>query len=114
MEDYDIPELEPNIGDTYEYKPLIRDEIIFIHPSNRITSEVMTKFEYTEVLSIRSKQIEKGGTCFTDSEGISDPLELARKEIIDKKCPLDIIRPLVGQKIYEKWHVNEMVIPPDY
>jgi len=41
---------------------------------------------------------------------------MAKKELIDKKCPLSIIRVRTtnGQTtIAEKWHVNEMAIPYD-
>jgi DNA-directed RNA polymerase subunit K/omega len=110
-----IPELEMvsnALKERYEYKPMIRSEIIYLHPSNYITSEVMTKFEYCEIISIRSKQIENGSMPFTDVGNITNPIEIAKKEIEDKKCPLDIIR-MLTDKVAEKWSVNDMAIPYD-
>ena len=101
------------IKEYYEYKPLIRTEIIFLTPENRKTSEIMTRFEVAEVLSHRAKQIEKGGRCFTDIGELTDPLEIAKKELVDKKCPFDVIRHITDN-IYERWHVNEMSLPLDY
>jgi len=110
-----IPELEVvsnAIKERYEYKPLLRTEIVYVLPEDRITSEVMTKFEYCEVISIRAKQIENGASSFTNIGDLTDPIEIAKKEIADKKCPLDIIR-MKTDKIAERWHVNEMAIPYD-
>lgn len=111
-----IPELESvsdvnNLKEKYEYKPVIRSEIVYKLPEDRITSEVMTKFELTEVISIRAKQIENDiSVIFVDVENLTDPIEIAKKEIIEKKCPLSIVR-MITDKIAEKWHVNEMAIP---
>jgi DNA-directed RNA polymerase subunit K/omega len=110
-----IPELEVvsnKVKEKYEYKPLLHTEIVYTLPEDRITSEVMTKFELCEVISVRAKQIENGGDSFTDIGDLTDPLEIAKKEILDKKCPLDIIR-MKTDKIAERWHVNEMGIPFD-
>jgi DNA-directed RNA polymerase I, II, and III subunit RPABC2 len=110
-----IPYLEvvsDAIKEKYEYKPLLRTEIVYVLPEDRITSEVLTKFEYCEVISIRAKQIENGASSFTDVGDLTDPIEIAKKEIADKKCPLDIVR-MKTDKIAERWHVNEMAIPFD-
>ena len=114
-----MPELD-YVSDTtkerYEYKPVISSEIIYVHPENRITSDVMSKFELCEVRSHRAKQIESGLLPFTDIGDLTDPLAIANKEICDKKCPLDIVRVILEHnniKIAEKWHVNELAIPAD-
>lgn len=111
----EIPDLEfvsNTTKERYEYKPVLRAEIIYKDPKERCTSEVMTKFEMCEVKSIRAKQLEQGKTVFTDIGGLTDPLAIAEKEIIDKKCPLSIVR-MITDKIAEKWQVNEMAIPYD-
>ena len=119
MDTENMPELEyvsETTKERYEYKPVIRSEIIYVHPNNRITSEVMSKFELCEVRSHRAKQIESGLLPFTDIGDLTDPLAIANKEICDKKCPLDIIRVILEHnnvKIAEKWHVNELAIPSD-
>lgn len=94
----------------YVYNPSDVVEYIYIHPELRKTSEVMTKYEYTNVISIRADHIQKNDKCFTNTENISDPIEMAKKEIEDKKCPLSILRNITDN-IYEIWQVNEMVIP---
>lgn len=97
----------------YEYKPKLVKEIVYIHPENRLTSERMTIFEYAEVISIRAKQIQHGAPCYTDVEKLTDPIRMAKKEIEDRRCPLDIVR-MITDKIAERWHVNEMITPNDF
>ena len=104
-----IPEVTNTLKERYEYKPIITSEIVFVTPENRITSEIMTKFEMCAIISERAKQIENGGSVYTDVTGLSDPLEMATKELKDKKCPLDIIRPIT-EIIHERWHANELAV----
>ncbi len=111
----EVPNLEyvsETLRERYEYKPLLRTEIVYRKPEDRITSEVMSKFEYCEVISIRARQIEIGGSPFTTIGELTDPIAIAKKEIADKKCPLSIVR-MITDKIAEKWHVNELGIPYD-
>lgn len=107
---FKIPEIPLIERTRYEYHPKITDERIFVHPDNRITDSMMNDFEITAVINERAKQIENdaGNLCFTDTTGLSDPIEMAKKELLDKKCPLDLLRP-VGP-YWERWHVNEMTI----
>jgi len=95
-----------------EHKLEVIKEIIIVDPADRITSSHMTRPEYCEVISTRAKQIENSNTVlvFTDFGDETDPIEMAKKEIKDKQCPLSIIR-MYNNKIGEKWAVNEMTIP---
>ena len=97
----------------YEYTPTCVRTITYVLPENRRTSEILTKFECTEIISTRAVQIEQGGTCFTNTDLLSDPLQMARKELMDKKCPLDVIRAITND-VFERWHANEMALPPDF
>lgn len=100
-------EEKTELTERYEYQPVVRKEIVYVTPENRVTSEIMTRYEYTEVISIRAKHIEDGGQCFTDVGNITDPIEMAEKELRDRKCPLDITR-MLSDNVAELWHVNEM------
>lgn len=100
------------IKERYEYNPVLRNDIVYRKPEDRMTSEVMTRFEYCEVISHRAKQLENGGTSFTDIGELTDPIDIAKKEISDKKCPLSVVR-MITDKIAEKWAVNELAIPFD-
>jgi hypothetical protein len=103
---YDIDDNNA-LKERYEYKPEVRKETVYLTANNRRTSENMSQFEYTEIISLRSKQIELGGQCFTTTDGISDPIKKAEKEMRDRKCPLDVVRSLSAY-VAERWHANEM------
>lgn len=87
-------------------------EIRITPRDRRITSEIMTLFEYCEVIGIRSLQIEKGSPIFTDAGDLTSPSEIARKELFDRKCPLMITRS-TGRFEAEEYSVNEMGFPAD-
>lgn len=121
--DDDLPELEMHVEtvsnalkEKYEYKPAMETQTIYVRPEARRMSEIMSKFEYCRIIGIRAKQLEDDNTPFTDVGNLSNPIDIAIKEIHDKKCPLAIERKRVSDDnvtIVELWRVNEMGIPFD-
>lgn len=106
----EVPDLEPIVKPKHEYKPIISQDIIILHEDHRRTSDVMTIFEYTNIISQRALQINAGGPCYTNVDDLTNPLEMATKELQDKKCPLNILRSITD-KIYEQWSANELSLP---
>lgn len=98
-----------------DYEKHVHIEMKIVPKNNRMTSEIMTKYEYTEITSVRAAQLEKNPDVIfldlKDMENITDPIRLAELEIEKKRCPL-IIRRKIAEDIYEDWEVNEMSIPP--
>lgn len=78
----------------------------------RETSEIMTMFEFSEVIGIRTLQIEKGSVVFTDVTDLQSPYDMAVKELFDRKNPLKIIRK-TGRFKQEEWRCNDMGFPSD-
>lgn len=113
--------IPPNIRTNYDYyifDPKVykynrHKEIVISKPEERVTSEILTDYEYTEIVSIRAKQLEDGGSSFCDDTDdeitITDPIKLAELEISQKKCPLSILR-MYNHTHGEIWQVNEMGI----
>lgn len=89
--------------------------ITYIIPDEqRMTSQIMTLEEFTEAVGIRATQIERGAPVFTDVSGYSDPIEMAKKEIFDGRCPLKLVREmkqLENARWVEVWKINDMTIP---
>jgi DNA-directed RNA polymerase I, II, and III subunit RPABC2 len=107
-----IPE-EPGriMPNKYLYTPLIETRTLYVHPDDRITSEVMTDFEYNHIVGIRAQQLANELKSFTEIGDLSDPIEIAKLEIANKRCPLSIRRvrtSLPDRDIAELWDVNEM------
>jgi DNA-directed RNA polymerase I, II, and III subunit RPABC2 len=84
--------------------------ILIVPPDHRKTSEVMTEYEYAEVISHRAKHIENGGPVYVDIGNETDPIVMAEMEILQKKCPLSIRR-VHNNLVAELWQVNSMVLP---
>lgn len=84
---------------------------IIVKPENRITSDHMTIFEYSSVVGIRGTHISNGSIIYTDVGNLSDPREIAKKEIDENRSPLSIVRKLGTSNKIEVWNVNEMVKP---
>jgi DNA-directed RNA polymerase subunit K/omega len=97
-----------HIFDPEKYVNEIHREIVIIPSNYRKTSEIMTKFEFTEVISHRAKQIENGGKIYTDILDEGNPIKMAEMEIRMRRCPL-AIRRLLSHNLAEIWEVNEMI-----
>jgi DNA-directed RNA polymerase subunit K/omega len=86
---------------------------ITVVPDNmRLTSDIMTMFEFSEIIGIRTLQIEKGSPVFTDVSELHTPYDMAIKELFDRQCPLKVIRK-TGPFEQEEYRCNEMGFPAD-
>ena len=85
-----------------------------IPDEQRITSQFLTLEELTEAIGIRATQIERGAPVFTDVTGYDDPIEMARKELLDGKNPLKLVREMKqreNERWVEVWKVNDLAVP---
>ncbi|KAF5839492.1 RNA polymerase Rpb6 [Dunaliella salina] len=76
----------------------------------RITTRYMTKYERARVLGTRALQISMNAPVMVALDGETDPLEIATKELREKKIPFTIRRYLPDQS-YEDWRIDELIIP---
>jgi DNA-directed RNA polymerases I, II, and III subunit RPABC2 len=58
----------------------------------RQTTPFMTKYERARILGTRALQISMNAPPLVDLEGESDPLQIAMKELREKKIPLIVRR----------------------
>jgi len=77
--------------------------------SERNTTPYLTKYERARVLGTRALQISLGAPILVDIGGEIDPLEIAMKELKQRKIPI-IIRRYLPDKSYEDWSIDELVI----
>ncbi len=106
-----LDQKDPNLSEKYAFKPQLEVEEVIIDKQNRKTSDWMTEYEYTRILSIRSSQLEKNiNMSFGSTSDIPDLEGIAIEEIRQKKCPLSVRRE-VARNIYEVWDVNELYCP---
>lgn len=77
--------------------------------SNRITTRYMTKYERARVLGTRALQIAMCAPLMVELEGETDPLQIAMKELKQRKIPI-IIRRYLPDNSYEDWGIDELII----
>ncbi len=87
----------------------IPSQVIQSKSDNRITLPYLTKFEKARILGARSLQISMGAPLMVDSNSETDALELAAKELKERKIPITIRRYLPSGK-YEDWRIDELII----
>ena len=90
----------------------IRMEIYAPPKEEYKTSNVLSAFEMTEIIGIRSAQIAKNRICLVDVADLNDAVSMAKRELMMRKCPLTLRRYCGmqhGKIIYEYWNPNEMV-----
>ncbi|KAF7587538.1 DNA-directed RNA polymerases I II and III subunit RPABC2 [Aspergillus hancockii] len=74
----------------------------------RTTTPYMTKYERARVLGTRALQISMNAPVLVDLEGETDPLQIAMKELNQKKIPL-IVRRYLPDGWYEDWTCEELL-----
>lgn len=119
MEDPEISEEEFDLdisGEEHQTQDFKHIQIKIVPDAERITSNVITLYEMTEAIGLRTTAIEKGSPVYTDVEGLHSPQKRARKEFLDRKNPLKIHRIVMekdGIRYVEEWKVREMTYPTD-
>ncbi|KAI1618427.1 DNA-directed RNA polymerase II subunit F [Exophiala viscosa] len=79
-----------------------------IPQDKRTTTPYMTKYERARVLGTRALQISMNAPVLVDLEGETDPLQIAIKELNQKKIPL-IVRRYLPDGWYEDWTCEELL-----
>ena len=88
-EDDDIEIVNPN----YEM-----NENLQVPDNERITKNILTKYEIVRIIGTRAKQISDGSKVFVKYDGNKSAIELAELELKHKMIPLKIKRPLPNGK----------------
>ncbi|KAL1871364.1 subunit common to RNA polymerases I, II, and III [Diaporthe australafricana] len=79
-----------------------------IPTDQRTTTPYMTKYEKARILGTRALQISMNAPVLVDLEGETDPLQIAIKELREKKVPL-IVRRYMPDGYYEDWTCEELL-----
>lgn len=75
----------------------------------RSTTPYMTKYEKARILGTRALQISLNAPVLVDIEGETDPLQIAMKELAQRKIPL-VIRRYLPDGSFEDWGCDELII----
>ncbi|KAL7273332.1 subunit common to RNA polymerases I, II, and III [Rhizina undulata] len=74
----------------------------------RMTTPFMTKYERARLLGTRALQISMNAPVLVDTGGETDPLQIAIKEMQEKKLPL-VVRRYLPDRSYEDWTIQELI-----
>ncbi|OUM66951.1 hypothetical protein PIROE2DRAFT_20099 [Piromyces sp. E2] len=74
----------------------------------RVTTPYLTKYERARVLGTRALQISMNAPVMVELNGETDPLQIAMRELREKKIPL-LIRRYLPDGSYEDWSVDELI-----
>ena len=89
---------------------VVRDENNIIIDDLHRTIPYLTKYEKTRVLGVRTKQINSGAPIFVDDDpSILDGYLIAEKELMERKIPFIIRRPIPGGGS-EYWKLSDLDI----
>ncbi|KAI3513528.1 hypothetical protein L1887_20864 [Cichorium endivia] len=99
--DEDVP--DPLLGDNEDKEEQEAVE------KPRKTIKYMTKYERARILGTRALQISMNAPVMVELEGETDPLEIAMKELRQRKIPFTIRRYLPDGS-YEDWGVDELIV----
>ncbi|CAG8130284.1 unnamed protein product [Penicillium nalgiovense] len=97
---------DPNAG--YAGKVMEQSREKKVPNDQRTTTPYLTKYERARVLGTRALQISMNAPVLVDLEGETDPLQIAMKELNQKKIPL-IIRRYLPDGWYEDWTCEELL-----
>lgn len=87
-----------------------KNNIIIIDNDKRKSLPILTKYEITRIISIRSSQIENGAeACIIVDNKNNNPINVAKMELLMGESPL-ILRRKIYSNYYEEWKIKELKI----
>ncbi|CAO4365230.1 Protein CBR-RPB-6 [Caenorhabditis briggsae] len=101
--DHEEEDDDNNVDENFE----LFDQGKAVPTSEHVTTPFMTKYERARVLGTRALQIAMGAPVMVELEGETDPLEIARKELKQRRVPI-IIRRYLPDGSYEDWPTEQL------
>jgi hypothetical protein len=93
---------------------------VIVRPADqRVTDHRLQKSEASHIISVRAQQIARSATNYVAESPalalLTDPCEIAHRELIERRCPLLLRRQVGwgpnGEVIVEEWNPREMALP---
>lgn len=102
--------------DDKDTKPFLStiEEITHQGTKHRRTLPILSKYEKAKIIGIRAQQISMGSYIYLDNvHTLSNPLDVAKEELRQKRTPLLVRRNIVGKKgiVFEDWRIEELIDP---
>ncbi|KAI5148723.1 DNA-directed RNA polymerases I, II, and III subunit RPABC2 [Enteropsectra breve] len=92
------------------YDSLVVDSMTHAEKQPRTTLNRMTIYEKAHIIGVRASQLSDDAPPLVDIGEMTDCLEIAKKELFERKLPF-IIRRKLPDGTYEDWGIDELLIP---
>ncbi len=79
----------------------------------KTTSRIMSKYEKTVIIGVRTRQLQLGAKPLVDIQGLRTEQDIALRELEERRLPLVVKRTLRGVppvKV-EYWRVADLIVP---
>lgn len=105
-----IDEEYESIEEDEEEKPEMVDiSQTLSQKTEKQTTPYLTKYERTQLISLRAQQLNMGAIPMVEVGKLKRTVDIAEKELMERKIPLIVRRPLPNGK-YEDWKIEELII----
>ena len=96
QEDDEITLIDEDEDEETYQKPLITQEKVYdaLYHQPYVTINRLTKYEKARIIGVRAAMIASGAGTMVDPGDLINPVDIARKELAENKCPLMIRRPI--------------------
>lgn len=79
-------------------------------PKQRVTLNRMTIYEKAHIIGVRAAQLSDDAPPFVDIGNLTDCIQIAKKELAERKLPF-LIRRKLPDGSFEDWSIDELLIP---
>jgi DNA-directed RNA polymerase subunit K/omega len=80
----------------------LEETIYVVPPEKWQTTDILSQFEMTRIITLRATEIEANpGTITIDITGLDDPILIAKRELMLRKCPLLVQREVDTRQVTE-------------
>ncbi len=108
IQKYHPEEIHKPFEEIHKLSLIKRDENGTIVDPLHTTYPILSKYEKTKIIGLRISQLNKGCEPFvTINKHIIDNVLIAEKELLEKKLPFIIMRPIPNGTC-EYWNVNDL------
>ena len=77
-----------------------------LNSHNKQTKPFLTKYERARIIGVRAEQLANGFNSSVNTEGMTDVVKIAEKELKERKLPL-IIQRTLPDGTTEYWRLDE-------
>ncbi len=113
LEDDEVDLDDEEIDDEYvpaETQVIVTEHINRVADNERTTYNKLTKYEETRLITSRAEQLARGAAPLVDIGDLVDVIEIAKKELKERKIPFTVRRPLHDKdKQFEEWEVKDLI-----